>query len=605
MLNTDLCDCGSGLRAVRCCALDMAVLPAAESLALLDASGLEATRLYNEQKLAEATALALKLLDLAPNHRMPLRVLFEIRRGETKARAAEALARRLADLPSDNAQVTSAANLQLAQLVIGRGRYAEAEGPARKAVVAAPRDPTVHHVMGVVLTETGRPQAGEAHYRKALALLGRDDGMVLANTAWNLKLQGRLEEAAALYKRALALRPDNSRAVGGFAQVEMGRGRRAEAAALLDEALTRWPADRTLRLLRVLVDLAAGDGGAVLARLDDAPESLLPAELAARGQAFALLDRPAEAVSHYALGKKIQRERYGHAYEPGPLAEKAARYKAFFTADRLLGMPRAAAADGPMPVFLLGFPRSGTALLEQMLAQVPGVSAGDELFPLEALAADSALKAGAPDYPDNLTDLLVGDGLRVPDAMRADYLRLRQQAGLEGQFITDRNAGNIWHLGLIKLLFPEAPVIHLLRHPLDVMLSNLSQERRLEGNCGVSMAALARHYDLSMSLVRHFRGQLALRYLPVRYEDLVTAPEATLNQVLGFIGAGAAPAEAVLRENNAAANPVPAHFAGREPLHRRGLGRWRRYEMVLPELFRDARPVLDPWIAALGYGAPA
>ncbi len=604
MLNTDLCDCGSGLRAVRCCALDFASLPAAESLALLDVSGLEATRLYNEQKLADATALALKLLDLAPNHRISLRVLFEIRRSETKSKAAEALARRLADLPSDNAQVISAANLQLAQLIIGRGRYAEAEAPAQKAVVAAPRDPTVHHVMGVVLTETGRAQAGEAHYRKAMALLGRDDGMVLANTAWNLKLQGRLEEAAGLYKRALALRPDNSRAVGGFAQVEMGRGRRAQAAALLDDALTRWPADRTLRLLRVLVDLAAGDGSAVLGRLNEAPETLLPAELAARGQAFALLDRPAEAVSHYALGKKIQRERYGHAYDPAPLAAKAERYKAFFTADRLLGMPRAAGPEGPVPVFILGFPRSGTALLEQMLAQVPGFSAGDELFPLEALA-ESSLKAGAPDYPDNLTELLIGDGQNVPDALRAEYLRLRKQAGLETKFITDRNAGNIWHLGLIKLLFPEAPVIHVLRHPLDVMLSNLSQERRLEGNCGVSMATLARHYDLSMSMVRHYRGQLALRYLPVRYEALVTDPEATLNQVLAFIGAGAAPGAQLLRDNEAAANPVPAHFATREKLHRRGLDRWRRYQMVLPELFRDVQPVLDPWIAALGYGEPA
>jgi Tfp pilus assembly protein PilF len=604
MLNTDLCDCGSGLRAVRCCALDFSALPAAESLAVLDAAGLEATRLYNEQKMTEAAALALKLLDLAPNHRTPLRVLFEIRRSETKTKAAEALARRLADLPSDNAQVVSAANLQLAQLIIGRGRYAEAEGPAQKAVVAAPRDATAHHVMGVVLTETGRPQAGEAHYRKAMALLGRDDGMVLANTAWNLKLQGRLEEAAALYKRALALRPDNSRAVGGFAQVEMGRGRREQAAVLLDDALARWPADRTLRLLRVMLDLAVGDGSAVLTRLNDAPEALLPAELAARGQAFALLDRPTEAVGHYALGKKIQRERYGHAYDHASQAAKAERYKAFFHADRLLAIPRAGRPDGPQPVFILGFPRSGTALLEQMLAQVPGFAPGDELFPLEALA-ETFLKAGTADYPDNLTDLLIGDGLNVPDAVRAEYLRLRKQAGLTAKFITDRNAGNIWHLGLIKLLFPEAPVIHVLRHPLDIMLSSLSQERRLEGNCGVSMAALARHYDLSMSLVRHYRGQLALRYLPVRYEDLVTTPEATLNQVLGFIGAGAAPPEGVLRDNQAAANPVPAHFAAREPLHQRGLGRWRRYQMVLPDLFRDVQPVLDPWITALGYGAPA
>jgi Tfp pilus assembly protein PilF len=300
MLDTELCTCGTGLRRIRCCGVDPASLPGPESLAQLDAAGAEATRLYNEKKTVEAEALALKLLDLAPNHRLPLRVLFEVRRAETKLQAAEVLARRLADLPGANAQTESAANLQLAQLIIGRGRFADAERAARKALIATPRDVTAQHVMGVVLTETGRPRAGERHYRRALALLGRDDGMVLANTAWSLKLQGRMDEAAAIYQRALALRPDNIRAVGGYAQVELSRGNREKAVSLLDDGLQRWPADRTLRLLRLFVDIAAGDGQAVLDRLGESTEGLLPAELSARGQALALLDRKLDAVSNFA-----------------------------------------------------------------------------------------------------------------------------------------------------------------------------------------------------------------------------------------------------------------------------------------------------------------
>ncbi len=606
MLDTALCSCGSGLRRIRCCGLDLAALPESESLTALDQAGDEATRLFNEKKTAEAEKLALRLLDLAPNHRLPLRVLYELRKSENKARATEVLARRLADLPAPNTATKSAANLQLAQLLISSGRMADAEAPARKALIAAPRDATVHHVMGVVLTETGDLRAGERHYRKATILLGRDDGTVLANTAWNLKLQGRLDEAAELYQRALALRPDNSRGIGGFAQVEMGRGRRDAAITLLDDGLRRWPSDRTLRLLRTLVDLADGQAAAALTRLDEPAESLLPAEFSARGQAYMLLEQPAEAVSNFAHGKKLQRERYGQAYTPKEFIDKSEAYKAYFTSDRLLSVPRAGAIAGPRPVFLLGFPRSGSSLLEQVLACVTGFALGDDHVSVGRLIdLVPRLTGTEAAYPQALDDLLIGDGIDVPERLRSRYQALREGGEHTGtsRFITDRSADNHWHLGLIKLLFPNAPILHVIRHPLDVMLSNLAQERKLEANCGVSLVALARHYDLTMSLIRHYRAQLTLRYLPVRYEALVQAPAATVAEVLGFIGpeAGQVPDEAVLRDNRAAANPVPQHFAVRETVHRRGLYRYRAYEAAVPNLFSEVRPILQPWIRELGY----
>ena len=223
MLDMALCSCASGLRRVRCCALEAAALPGEPALALLDALGQDAIKLFNEKKYIEAEALALKLLDLAPNLRLALRVLFEIRKAQKRDQPAEALARRLAGLPGP-AATRAAANTQFAQYLVAQGRYADAEAPAAAALMASPKDATVQHVMGVVLTETGRIQAGERHYRRALALLERDDGLVLANLAWNLKLQGRLDEAAECYGRALALRPENKRGIGGYAQVELARG---------------------------------------------------------------------------------------------------------------------------------------------------------------------------------------------------------------------------------------------------------------------------------------------------------------------------------------------------------------------------------------------
>jgi tetratricopeptide (TPR) repeat protein len=612
MLDTVLCSCGSGLRQVHCCSLDTAALPEAAAQELLSPQGVEATKLFNEKKHREAEALAMKILDLAPHNRAALRVLYEIRKAEGKAKPTEILARRLAALPAENPAQGTAAQLQLAQMLVGQSRHKDAEASAREAIKLSPRDATAHHVMGVILTETGNWRGGEIHYRRATALLEREDGMVLANLAWNLKLQGRLDEAAAMYERALLIKPDNLRGVGGFAQVEAARGRLGRAMALLDEALAGAPDDRTLRLLRALMDLQASQPDRVIARLADAPETLLPAELSARGQALAMKNQVAEATGLYALAKRMQRERYGQRYEPEESAKKAERFKAWFTADKVLPLPRAASDDTLHPVFLLGFPRSGSSLLEQMLARVEGFAPADGFAPISALADMVPVLAGnGTSYPEALSDTLIGEGQSIPRELRRRYLaRLRDEGIVTGhRYVTDRGPDNHWHLGLIKLLFPEAPIIHVIRHPFDVLLANFAHDRRLEGNCGVSLLTLARHYDFTMNLIKHFRGQLTLRYFPVRYEDMVTAPEETLREVTDFIGAGTGgmPDEFSLRANEFLATPrIPTHVALQQPIHRRARYKYRAYEAVMANLFSEVRPIIQPWIEELGYaGAEA
>ena len=608
MLDMVLCNCGSGLRKLRCCELDQAASPGPASIELLNPQALEATQLYNEKNHRNAEAVVLKILDLAPNNRTALRVLFEIRKAENNSLASEALARRLAGLPAESPAQATAANLQLAQLLIRRARHAEAEPAAREAVKRSPRDVHAHHVLGVVFTETGRLHQGEQHYRRAIELRGENDGLVDGNLAWNLRQQGRLDEAAAVYDRALAASPDNRRAIGGFAQVETGRGNLARAAALLDDALANPAENRSLRLLRAMLEMRQNQPDAVLSRLNDAEGSLLPAEILLRGQAFLRLGRTAEAITTFATAKQMQRERFGQRYRQAEFTEKAERYKAFFTADRLAALPRSnsqgAAAARLTPIFLLGFPGSGTSLLEQLLAQIPGFAAADEFAAITDLLDLPELAA----YPDCLTEMLIGERRDLPAQLSARVLQRLTDAEIATpahKFVTLRAPGNAWHLGLIKLLFPEAPVIHVLRHPLDIITNNFSRDKKLEADSGVSLIAIARHYDLTMSLIRHYRGQLALRYLPVRYENLVSAPAQVLRNVQAFIGSTAAtPKEALLRAN--AINQVarfPAHSIGQQPIHARGIFQHLTFEATAPNLFKEIRPILTPWITELGYGA--
>jgi Flp pilus assembly protein TadD len=602
MLDTVLCNCGSGLRRIRCCDLNPAALPEPVSLEILNPLAAEATQLFNDKKTGDAEALVLKLLDLAPSHRLGIRVLFELRKAGNRHPATEILARRLAALPTDNAAQATAANLALAQLLIGQGRHAEATPPAREAVKNSPRDVSAHHVMGVVFTEAGQLRAGERHYSQALALHGRDDGMLLGNLAWNLKLQGRLAEAANCYARAVAIRPDNRRAIGGYAQVQTARGETAHAASLLDAALTQPPPDRSLRLLRALLDLKLEQPEAVLARLTDALGALLPAELIARGRACLQLGQTAAAVSAFATARQLQRAQSAIGYEPTGFTARKSQYQRFFTSDRLAAVPRLPPTAAPRPVFLLGFPGSGTSLLEQLLAKIPGFTAADDFAPVAELLNLPELA----NYPDCLSDFLIGDGEGRLARLRDRFLQDLAAAGLvtkDHRFVTLRAANDAWHLGLIKLLFGDAPIIHLLRHPLDIAATNFARDQKLDANCGVSLPAIAQHYALTMSLIEHYRGQLSLRYLPIRYEELVEDPGASLHKILEFIGVDVTvPSDAALRANRVgAAHRAPGHAVMQAAIHRRGIQKYLGFEAAAPNLFAEARPILDPWIETLGY----
>ncbi len=590
------------MREIRCCALDAATLPLQDNTSLLETQSTEATKFFNEKKYAEAEALALQVLDLAPNQRTALRVMFEIRKAQNKHEAATVLGTRLAGLPGLPG-LRAQANTQFAQYLVGQGRHVDALPIAAAALKATPKDATVQHVMGVVLTETGAVLEGETHYRRALKLLGREDGLVVANLAWNLKLQGRLEEAAGLYEKALAQRADNKRGVGGQAQVEFGRGKRGKAVAVLDAALVQWGEDRTLRLLRAMADLAMHQPQAALDRLTPT-EALLAPEILARAQAFEQLGQLPEAVSAWSNARRMQRERSGLVYRPEPLQARATAYKAYFTADRVQVLPRAK-PGAFTPVFLLGFARSGSAVLEQLLGQLPGFAIGDEFAPIGELAGAVPRLVGtqAP-YPEALDELLVGENQELPGRLRALYEGKREKLGLLRpgvRFITDRALSNFWHIGLIKLLYPEAPIIHVLRHPYDLMLANMAQDRKFEGNAQAGLPALANYYGIHADMIRHFRGQLTLRYLPVRYENLVAEPAKILREVLDFIGAEGAVPPGIGANNEIVPDPLPAHFAGREAVHGKAAYKHREFLGVMPHLFDEVKDALAPLIDELGY----
>jgi len=594
------CGCGSGLTRARCCELDLATLGAREAsrhLAPLEERAAEARTTGAGD---EAERLVLDVLELAPGRTRALAILYEIRKAQGKSDASAALIRRLVALEPNNFWATN----ELTLLLLGRGNVAEAERHARNAVRIAPDNAQSHYLMGMVLTEAHRPAVGEYHYHRALALSGARDPVVLANLALCLKNQGKMAAARVLYEESLAAAPEKLHALLGFARLEEADRNLSAALSLLDRADALFPANPNVLLLRATVLGRRGEVDAALAVLDKmaAAQAVLgPAEWLEKGRLLDRMGRYEEAFAAFDAGRSRLREVSRQSYLDAHAEQLAARLRNFFVAKRLTTLPRATRRrDAAQPIFVLGFPRSGTTLLEQTLSAHPRIGAGDELpFIAEIAELMPRLLESPLAYPDALAELWMGDHREDLNNLRDHYLRRVGALGIVPQsatWFTDKMPLNEMHLGLIHLLFPESPLLHVTRHPLDVVLSVYSNLLTHGFYCAYALESIARHYALVMDLVEHYGHEMQLNYLRVRYEDMVEDQEASIRRVLTFIGEDFDPSCLAFHENRRYARTA-SYAQVTEKLYDRSRFRYRKY---LPQL-QPVIPILQPVIERLGY----
>jgi Flp pilus assembly protein TadD len=596
-----LCGCGSGLSAARCCGLDPAALPAPGAGAPLLPVVERAAEFERQGVASEAERLCRQVLELMPGQPDALAILYRLCRNDDRAAAAEALLRRIVLLYPNTFWATHALGLAL----LAKGAVAEAEIHARNAVRIAPENPQSHNLLGMVLTEANRPQTGEYHYRRVVELSGRRDPIVLANLAWNLKTQGRMAESRRLYEEAAADAPAVVPTLLGWARMEEADRNFTRAAELLGRAEEVQPDDPSILLTRAVLHGRNGDYAAALRVLERAARhgaaGLGANELLEKGRLLDRLGRYDEAFAAFAEGKRLCREQGGLVYQSEPVRQLAERLKGFFTEARMRILPRAGIrADIAQPIFVLGFPRSGTTLVEQTLSAHPHIVAGDELPYVNEITETMQRTLNSPlGYPEALAELWMGDRRHGLDELRDYYLeRVRGQevATSDARWFTDKMPLNETHLGLIALLFPQAPLIHVLRHPLDVVLSVFSNNLTHGFYCAYALDSAAQHYRLILELVEHYRAELTLRYLPVRYEDIVDDQEASVRRMLDFIGEPFDAGCLDFHENRRYARTA-SYAQVAEPLYHASRYRWRHYRRQLAPAVEILRPVIE----RLGY----
>lgn len=445
----------------------------------------------------------------------------------------------------------------------------------------------------------------EQHYRKALSL-NPNLREAYNGLAKSLLARGDPGAAAEQLRKALALRPHDAEA--HFRLIEMFdlANRDQEMRAALDDAEAVVPADANIRVMRARLLCIEGDYAAARQILEDVPDGV------------EILDT-AEATRARLLGEIYERdgqsekafEKYEHnnrIFAASSIAKQVPRAEFIDHLDVLLRQFNSAWVDTwravtppddrPGPIFLVGFPRSGTTLLESFIRGHSEFAVLEEKSMSKvALTALEKLPGGDPLA---LADL---EPERLATLRRAYFEELDRHltADQRAKAIVDKHPLNMAYAGMLHRMFPDAKFIFAERDPRDCVLSAFFQGFGL--NAAMANFLELRHsaelYDKAMSLWTEYNRLLPLQVFKVRYESIVDEPESILRSLFTFLGkewrAGVLDHSATARQRKLITSA--SHRQVTRKLYTTSRGRWRRFEKQL----EPVRPTLDKWAERLGY----
>ena len=487
----------------------------------------------------------------------------------------------------------------LIELALASGKLADAEQAARAALRANPDNALANALFGRILSELNDLPSGEWHFRRALALAG-PQAHVCTSLAVNLMKQGRTAEADAAFAEAHALAPRDMKTLAYWSNLAEVQGDLARAAELLERAQAVSSAAE-VNLLRANYLARAARNAEALAILDAAGTLNGDGQLE-RGRLLDRLGRFAEAWSDFVEAKrKLAREGGGLEYHADLVEAFFGRLKEFFTRDNLRRLPRAKVrADVAQPIFIMGFPRSGTTLVEQILCSHSAVRPGGELtFLGELRKLANQLFPAAEAFPANLAQTWTADHTYAASLFRDYYLARADQYGLTGscRFFTDKMPFNELWLPLLQMAFPEAKIIRVIRHPLDVCVSMLSNHLTHGFNCGYRLEDIVHHLAAVADLTAHYGRELEPAEFVLRYESLIADQAGQTRELFAYLGLRFEEAALRFHENPRYA-PTPSYAQVSEKLNDRSVNRHRHYAQQL----QPCLPRLTPVIAAYGYG---
>jgi tetratricopeptide (TPR) repeat protein len=416
---------------------------------------------------------------------------------------------------------------ELVQLFMTHGKRDEAEKVARAALLANPRNAQAHYLFGSILSDMSQLPPGEWHLRASLELSG-PQAPALTSLGANLMKQGRVDEAKACVAKARELAPEDAQTAP---------------------------------------------------KLSEAEEDL------ARGRAHDRNGSYSAAWDDFIVGKtKLLKEAPGTEYRADAVESLFTRCKQFFTRETLSLLARSKPRpDTAQPVFVMGFPRSGASAVEKILGRHPALSTGGQLpFVADMSKLAGNLYPGPERFPENLGHSWIADYQYTATLFRDYYLARAEQYGLlksGKRYFTDAMPFNEVYLPLIRMAFPKVKIVRVVRHPLDVCISMLSNRMADGFHAGYRVEDIAHNLTALFDLVEHYRRVLELDDYVLRYESLVADQAGETRKLLAYL-------DLPFEESCLA-----------EKLNAGAVDRHRHYEMQLrPYVAR-----LQPLMSAYGY----
>lgn len=483
-----------------------------------------------------------------------------------------------------------------------QGRLGEALADFNRAVSLAPKDIVALNAMGMCLQAMDRFSESVQAFNAALSIRA-DFPPALFNRGYSRELMGEIEAARKDYEAALKLDPRFPEPAARLASLATRRRdwkdarERAAQALAVDARLT--PA----LLALVTADMEEGKlkpAKTRLAAILASPRLSATDRAIATGMLGDVLDREgltAEAFKAYTDGNAAMRDFFAPRYA-APNMQTAFGFVGtlidyFSKAQNWTAGPRGDGTPAAGHVFVLGFPRSGTTLLEQALANHPDTAVASEK---EFLIDSFREFMGSPAALDRLSAI---------DEATAAHFRRRYWQGLrdagievDGKILIDKQPLNTVKLPLIAKLFPDAKVLFAVRDPRDVILSCF--RRRFQVNIDMfeflTLDGTARYYDAVMRLGAVYRDKLPLNLMVSRHEELIGDFDARMQAICAF--AGLSWNESMRgfgeRAGDVATPSAPQLVAG---LSKEGAGQWRRYAAELAPVM----PLVQPWVEKFGY----
>lgn len=455
----------------------------------------------------------------------------------------------------------TAARYNYATLLHRLNKSSQALVEIERLLLASPSNPSYRNLTAVILSRVGDYERASLIYAQLLEEYPAN-AKVWLSYGHVLKTEGRQKDCIAAYRQSIQRNPSFGEAYWSLANLKTFRFTKQDMAAMQQQIF----GDNLTKDDRVQFEFAMGKAA------EDASDYAL-------------------SFQHYSEGNSLYRETVPYNAEGN--SERTARLKSTFTAQFLKDRV-GSGHDTGAPIFIVGLPRSGSTLLEQILASHSLVEGTTELPDIISMALEMSAEGESKEI-SQYSDVLATKSREELRELGAQYIeRTRVHRKTDSPFFIDKMPNNFLHIGLIHLILPNAKIIDARRHPLGCCLSNFKQYYARGQNFSYSLSDIGHYYRDYVGLMAHFDEVLPGRVHRVIYEDTVENTEAQVRKLLAYCQLDFEPACLRFFETQRGVRTASSEQV-RQPIYRQGMEQWANYEPWLNPLKDSLGAVLNSY----------